>query len=197
MLRSCPAATRVVLVEPDARAAGRGRCRRSGWPAALGHRGRRPAARGCTADRRAGRGRRRPHPLRALGGLAATPRSATTAGVVRVDFRVGEFVLAGSADPFRADRIGEHDNAELAVDLLSAKPTLVWLDLHAPEPKPKTAARIGAGQPLPSLRPGRRARSGATPARARRPSSHGAGAGEWPRPARAESRSRTGCSRWC
>jgi hypothetical protein len=38
---------------------------------------------------------------------------------------------------------------------LSTKPTVVWLDLHAAEPKPKTFSEdIGVGQPVPSLQPG-------------------------------------------
>ncbi|WP_155369664.1 DUF4350 domain-containing protein [Catellatospora vulcania] len=62
--------------------------------------------------------------------------SCYAGGVVRV-FEYGkEFVLVGSADPFRAERADEHDNAGLALDLLSAKSTVVWLDLHEQEAVP-------------------------------------------------------------
>jgi hypothetical protein len=85
-----------------------------------------------------------------------TPKICYDNGLVAIDYQSVEFVLAGSADPFRADRLGENDNAALAVDLLSTKPTLVWLDLHAAEPKPRTYSEEnpGAGQPIPSLQPG-------------------------------------------
>lgn len=69
----------------------------------------------------------------------AAVESCYDGGVVRVFEHGVEFVLVGSADPFRASRAGEHDNAGLALDLLSAKSTLVWLDLHEREavpPKP-------------------------------------------------------------
>lgn len=77
-------------------------------------------------------------------------------GLVAREFRNVEFIVAGSADPFRSDRLSEHDNATLAVDLLGKKKTLVWLDLHAMEPKPKTYNEElpGAGRPIPSLQPG-------------------------------------------
>ncbi|MEV0457135.1 DUF4350 domain-containing protein [Catellatospora methionotrophica] len=61
-------------------------------------------------------------------------------GVVRVVEDGVEFVLVGSADPFRAERAAEHGNAELALDLLSARNTVIWLDLHereTPPPKPR------------------------------------------------------------
>ncbi|MEU7819804.1 DUF4350 domain-containing protein [Catellatospora sp. NPDC049133] len=71
----------------------------------------------------------------------ATVESCYDGGVVRV-FEYGvEFVLVGSADPFRAVRAAEHDNTGLALDLLSAKSTLVWLDLHEREAVPPTPPR--------------------------------------------------------
>ncbi|WP_144121975.1 DUF4350 domain-containing protein [Catellatospora sichuanensis] len=66
----------------------------------------------------------------------AAVESCYDGGLVRVYEHGKEFVLVGSADPFRAERAGEHDNAGLALDLLSAKSTLVWLDLHEREPVP-------------------------------------------------------------
>ncbi|MEV4413393.1 DUF4350 domain-containing protein [Catellatospora sp. NPDC049609] len=68
-------------------------------------------------------------------------------GLARVTEHGTEFVVVGSADPFRAARIGEHDNARLAVDLLSRDRTLVWLDLHDDEPKPPRP-RTQADEPL-------------------------------------------------
>jgi hypothetical protein len=68
-------------------------------------------------------------------------------GLLRVPTERVEFVVAGSADPFRDDLIGQHDNAGLAVDLLAARPSVVWLDLHTPEePAPVTDAP-GGGEP--------------------------------------------------
>lgn len=66
----------------------------------------------------------------------AAVESCYDGGLVRVFEHGKEFVLVGSADPFRAERAGEHDNARLALDLLSAKSTLIWLDLHEREPVP-------------------------------------------------------------
>jgi hypothetical protein len=62
-------------------------------------------------------------------------------GLARVRELGTEFVLVGSADPFRAGRIDEHDNARLAVDLLSTRRTLIWLDLHKREPEPPRPPR--------------------------------------------------------
>lgn len=64
-------------------------------------------------------------------------RSCYEHGLVSISFQNVEFLLVGSADPFRDDRLSEHDNAALAVDLLSRRKTLIWLDLHTVEPKPK------------------------------------------------------------
>lgn len=75
-------------------------------------------------------------------------------GLVRQDFQRVEFVAVGSADPFRADRIGEHDNARVATDLLSARPNVVWLDLHEMEPAPQRAdTSDGTGTVVPSWAP--------------------------------------------
>jgi hypothetical protein len=58
-----------------------------------------------------------------------------------VEFRAGGYgvTLTGAADPFRNDRLAEHDNAALAVGLLARGPRVIWLDLHAPDrPPPPT-----------------------------------------------------------
>lgn len=62
--------------------------------------------------------------------------------------------IVGSADPFRNDRIGEHGNATLVTGLLTAKPRLVWVDLHHREPPPKPEDDpYGAGG-VPNATPG-------------------------------------------
>ncbi|HZM82475.1 MAG TPA: DUF4350 domain-containing protein [Candidatus Limnocylindrales bacterium] len=163
MLRRSPTSTRVVLVEPNARQVydavpvlGVGDTR---WTSRVASPGR-----GCslTTAGRAGVFRTRYGALRKA---EQPPRVCYDNGLVAIDYMSVEFVLAGSADPFRTDRIAEHDNAKLAVDLLSTKPTVVWLDLHVTEPKPKTySENPGLGQPLPSLQPGNeRTRPDASP----------------------------------
>jgi uncharacterized protein DUF4350 len=163
MLRRSPTSTRVVLVEPDASEV------REAVPV-LGV--------GYTrwATRVAGPGPACPLTTAGPAGVVRTqygafkdaeqaPKVCYDHGLVAIDYMSVEFVLAGSADPFRGDRLAEHDNARLAVDLLSTKPTVVWLDLHAVEGKPKTfSENPGQGQPLPSLQPGNeRTRPDASP----------------------------------
>lgn len=46
--------------------------------------------------------------------------------------------LVGAPDPFTNGRIDAAGNSALAVGLLSGTKHLVWLDRHAPEPKPKS-----------------------------------------------------------
>lgn len=134
-LTDLPEGTRVVLVEPDGAEVGAaldsvGVVRRR-WAAAV-----RPRGAGCaltTADRAAA--------LRnvyaQVYGAPAAVQLCFDGGVARVRESGGpEFVLVGSADPFRAARIDEHGNAQLAVDLLSTHRTLIWLDLHQSEPPP-------------------------------------------------------------
>ncbi len=158
LLRQSPATTRVVLVEPGVRqlidavpTIGAGPTR---WATAVTSPGE-----DCTLT---GAGPAAVTRTR-YGGVDA--RVCYDNGLVAKDFNGVEFVVAGSADPFRADRLSEHDNKTLAVDLLSAKKTVVWLDLHAMEPKPKTySEEAGSGQVLPSLGPGReRTRPDASP----------------------------------
>ncbi|WP_018348057.1 DUF4350 domain-containing protein [Longispora albida] len=48
-----------------------------------------------------------------------------------------ELVLAGAADPFLDERIGEHGNAALAVALLSRYGKVAWADQHSLIPKPE------------------------------------------------------------
>jgi hypothetical protein len=185
MLRNSPGGTRVVLVEPRERqltdalpvlAVAERR-----WATAVAS----PGA-GCTLSdaRRVGTARTR------YGLWAGAPINAEYCyeqGLAALTFQGVEFVVAGSPEPFRSDRIGENDNADFAVDLLSVKPTLIWLDLHAPEPKPKSAGEdVGAGQPIPSLGPGdERVRGGSPqprPSRSRQPEQEEIAAPEAPSP---------------
>jgi hypothetical protein len=163
MLRRSPTATRVVLVEPGPRQVheavpvlGAGETR---WTTRVASPG--PAC-SLTSAGPAGVVRTQYGPLRQA---EQPPKVCYDNGLVAIDYMSVEFVLAGSADPFRTDRLAEHDNARLAVDLLSTKPTVVWLDLHRTEPKPKTYSEDpGSGQPLPSLQPGNeRTRPDASP----------------------------------
>ena len=48
--------------------------------------------------------------------------------------------VVGATDPFRNDRLDEHDNSAFAAGLLAARPRLVWLDLHE-RYEPPTAPR--------------------------------------------------------
>jgi hypothetical protein len=77
-------------------------------------------------------------------------------GLVGFRWGAGEAVAAGSADPFRNDRIDEHDNSALAVGLLATRHRLVWLDVHASEPGPMVDPHASAGAEAvpPSLAPG-------------------------------------------
>lgn len=159
MLRLSPAKTRVVLVEPGVRQVfeavptlKKGSTR---WATAVTE----PGV-GCTLTTAGAAAVTR---TRYSGGFAA---ECYDHGLVSAHLDGIEFVVAGSADPFRSDRLSEHDNATLAVDLLGARKTLVWLDLHALEPNPKTYSEDppGAGGPIPSLAPGReRPRPDASP----------------------------------
>ncbi|MEV4618968.1 DUF4350 domain-containing protein [Asanoa sp. NPDC049573] len=50
-------------------------------------------------------------------------------GVVHLAYP-NDLIVVGATDPFRNDRLDEHDNSAFAAGLLSARPRLVWLDLH-------------------------------------------------------------------
>jgi hypothetical protein len=154
MLRNSPPGTRIVLVEPDD----------SELADALP-----PLA---LADKRWATAVTEPGPNCPLttAGPAGVTRSRYTGwsrqrdeatycyqhGLAQLTHGGVEFVVIGSGDPFRDDRLSENDNARLAVDLLVARPTLVWLDLHHQEPKPKSYSEEepGPGAPIPSFAPG-------------------------------------------
>jgi uncharacterized protein DUF4350 len=48
-----------------------------------------------------------------------------------------EIVYIGATDPFRNNRIAENGNAALATGLLGAHQKLIWVDVHAAEPRPR------------------------------------------------------------
>ncbi len=154
MLRSSPAGTRIVLVEPNdsqlADALPPLAIAGKRWATAVTQPGR-----DCPLTTAGSAGVTRTRFGEWKGGDHTT-RFCYENGLALSVFGGVEFVVAGSSDPFRDDRLGENDNAKLAVDLLTARPTLVWLDLHHTEPKPKTYSEQspGPGLPIPSFAPG-------------------------------------------
>jgi len=72
----------------------------------------------------------------------AGPGMASCYGGSVVQFGDVDVWMVGSADPFRNDRIGEHGNEALAAALLSAHPTVVWLDNHHRQPEPKLGPAV-------------------------------------------------------
>ncbi|MEV0132871.1 DUF4350 domain-containing protein [Dactylosporangium sp. NPDC050688] len=156
-----PASTRVVVVEPSRQTLLRGQLpiRRSSRGYASG-----VSAPGCDYGPAADAG---------PAGVRRTRYGPVDAGVERqlarcyddslVVFSRGWTTMAivGSADPFRNDRIGEHGNARLAVGLLTARPRLVWVDLHHREAPPEPERDPGLGAPTQRPDP----TAGPTPAR--------------------------------
>jgi hypothetical protein len=144
-----PGSTRVVAVEPDRQTLLRGRL-----PLTVGRRAlaAEVAAPGCgygpAVDAGpAGIRRTRFGPV----DPAAEEELARCYGDSLVVFSRGftTMAVAGSADPFRNDRIGEAGNAKLAVGLLTGHSRLLWVDLHrheaAPEPEQVPAPPVPTG----------------------------------------------------
>ncbi|MBG0566004.1 DUF4350 domain-containing protein [Actinoplanes aureus] len=139
-----PAGTRLVLVAPDD-----GILRARRWPAAV------TRTRWAAAPTD-------PACAEPVAGRAAVLRRqyATDQGSLCYDGGLLRFsadgyavTLAGAADPFRNDRIAEHDNAALAVGLLAGNPRVIWLDLHAldvPPPPPATPVPTRTVTPDPT-----------------------------------------------
>jgi hypothetical protein len=132
MLSSLPASARIVLVDPSARTL-------DTVAAPVAATGRRWAAKatepGCALDE-----------ARRAGTAAALRQRYDTdgercydAGLVRTRWSAAELVVIGANDPFRNDRVDEHGNLALAVGLLGARSTVVWLDLHELEKPPPGA----------------------------------------------------------
>jgi hypothetical protein len=140
MLSLLPTGTRIVLVDPPARVLDG-----SGIPLATA--GRRWATRATGPD---GAGQTCAVPEARRAGVAAALRQRYVAraddpvplgrcydaGLVRLRWATGELTVIGASDPFRNDRIREHNNAALAAGLLGTNPRVIWLDLPAPEPPP-------------------------------------------------------------
>ncbi|MDI1460514.1 DUF4350 domain-containing protein [Catellatospora sp. KI3] len=74
-------------------------------------------------------------------------------GLARLEYNGVEFIAVGSDDPFRADRLAEHDNSRFAADLLSRHRTLIWLDLHALENPPPPGPSVALPPPSPGASP--------------------------------------------
>ncbi|MBV1849479.1 DUF4350 domain-containing protein [Catellatospora tritici] len=71
-------------------------------------------------------------------------------GLAQLNYNGVEFIAVGSDDPFRADRLAEHDNSRFAADLLSRHRTLIWLDLHTLEsPRPTSPTVVVTTSPSP------------------------------------------------
>ncbi|MFI7606632.1 DUF4350 domain-containing protein [Micromonospora sp. NPDC049366] len=135
-LNGLPANTRLVLVDPS-----RPVLSRVGLPLTRAERRWAARAVGPQTDGR-------PCPLPELETVrrAAVERQryASDAPTVDLCFSAGvarlagssETVVVGADDPFRNDRIDEHDNRPLAVGLLGVRGRVIWLDLRRPVPGP-------------------------------------------------------------
>ncbi|GIF77025.1 DUF4350 domain-containing protein [Asanoa siamensis] len=145
VLESLPPHTRVVLVDPPART-----LEGAGLQLARGHRRWATASvpsGGCaiqgiteTADVAA---RRQSY----VGNRAVRGHDSCYGdGVVRFTYPQ-EVVVVGAADPFRNDRLDEHDNRAFAAGLLATRSRLVWLDLHERYVPPKVAEPTDEPEP--------------------------------------------------
>ncbi|SNS92354.1 hypothetical protein SAMN05421812_102375 [Asanoa hainanensis] len=143
-LRSLPASTRIVLVDPPARA-----LRGAGVPLLRGDRRWATApvsSGGCgipgITEAGASAARRQSYVVEETftGGYdACYDRSVLRFGYPQ------EVVVVGAADPFLNGRLDEHANRAFAAGLLATRPKLVWLDLHERFQPPE--------QPLPTYTP--------------------------------------------
>jgi uncharacterized protein DUF4350 len=84
-------------------------------------------------------------------GIYAVSPLATTdcydGGVVASHLGGGtDLVVVAATDPFRNSRIHEVGNATLATGLLSRYPELVWVDVHAAEPRPAATFQLPGWQ---------------------------------------------------
>lgn len=168
-----PASTHVVAVEPSRQTLLRGRLPIRGTDRALASG---VSAPGCDDRTAAGAGpagvrRTRYGPVDS----AAEQQIARCYDDSLVVFSRGwtTMAVAGSADPFRNDRIGEYGNAKLAVGLLTTRPRLVWVDLHHREapPEPEDNPYLGG----PTLSPTGTARPTAGPTSTRTTPTAGTG----------------------
>lgn len=140
MLSLLPPGTRVVLVDPRPAAVHGGQL-----PAAAGARRWTAAVRdpvsggdrcGLAEAQAAGPAAVTRQRYRATDPAFSRPRRCYDGGLLAAAWGRVEVVLVGAVDPFRNDRLGEHGNAALSTGLLTARPRLIWLDLHEKEPVP-------------------------------------------------------------
>jgi hypothetical protein len=148
MLWDLPANTRVVLVDPSAADLARGgapiRSADRRWATAAVAPGGPP----CQIPGLAGVGPAASYEsaYAVNPDLLLREHSCYQGSVLQFRWTVADVVAVGSADPFRDDRIDEHDNSALAVGLLSTKQDLLWLDVHTTEPGPRAEPdRPGSG----------------------------------------------------
>lgn len=160
VLHLLPAGTRVVLIEPQAAALRQGRLPVTPGPRRLATAVRPPSA-GAACDQpfeaAAAVTRQRYGPV---GTEAVEQDRCFDDGLVVLRRNGVELVLVGSSDPFRNDRIGEHGNAAVAVELLTSRPQLIWLDQHEVEPPPVDPSAGGPPGIDPTRRPDREGESG-------------------------------------
>jgi hypothetical protein len=77
------------------------------------------------------------------GDPAAAAGRCFRGGVLEMRNGGTDVTVVGAADPFRNDRLAEHDNAALALALLGRTGRVVWLDLHQAEQPPPVESNTG------------------------------------------------------
>jgi hypothetical protein len=146
MLKLLPATTRVVLVEPSGIALSDGHIPVGGtgtrWAT-------RTVAPGCDLPEAQRAGRAEVFHTHYTGGEPNCYQGALAGAAVGST----EVLVVGANEPFRNDEIARYGNAALATGLLSAHPSVTWLDLHQSEPAPGVINSAAPGAPAapPSL----------------------------------------------
>jgi hypothetical protein len=154
-LWSLPSTTRVVLVDPSAGDLARGNAPISvtgrRWATAAIEAGSPPCAiAGLDA---AGKAAVRHSRYAGNQNFVLREQSCYQSSVFEFHWTTADMVAVGSVDPFRDDRIDEYDNSTLALGLLSAHPTVIWLDVHKADAGPRTGASGPPSLAAPSDNP--------------------------------------------